>query len=153
MLMLRECKITISMEKIAGTGHLIVWQLIVSCTSWLNQYPHPIRSFEYMYTVLFCRFGSTTRPIWLDNVRCSGTESRLTSCSRNSYGSHNCVHSEDVAIDCSATTTGNFTVNPVHKYVTRLWSCMTGFCIFSISELQTGCGSGCTVISLVPKRS
>ena len=71
------------------------------------------------HTVLFCRFGSTTGRIWLDNVRCSGTESRLTSCSRNSYGSHNCVHSDDVAIDCSATTTGNFTVN-VHKCTTRL---------------------------------
>ena len=49
----------------------------------------------------FYRFGSTQLQIWLDDVRCSGTESRLTSCSRNSYGSHNCDHSKDVAIYCS----------------------------------------------------
>ena len=42
----------------------------------------------------------------MDNVNCLGTESRLTSCQRNLYGSHNCVHSEDVAIDCRVT--GNF---------------------------------------------
>ena len=77
-----------------------------------NQHPHPSDLLStYSYIVVFCRFGSTTRQIWLDNVRCSGTESRLASCSRNSYGSHNCVHSEDVAIDCSASTTGNYTVN------------------------------------------
>ena len=45
-------------------------------------------------------YGSTTRPILLDNVRCSGTESRLISCRRNSIGSHNCFHFEDVAIRC-----------------------------------------------------
>ena len=47
-----------------------------------------------------CSYGSATGTIWLDNVRCSGSESRLISCQRNSLGSHNCRHSEDVAIDC-----------------------------------------------------
>ena len=57
----------------------------------------------------FCRFGSTSRPIWLDNVRCSGNESRLASCSRSSYGAHNCDHSKDVAIYCytSGSNTGS----------------------------------------------
>ena len=50
--------------------------------------------------ILLCSYGSTTRPILLDDVRCSGTESRLTSCRRNSIGSHNCFHFEDVAINC-----------------------------------------------------
>ena len=61
------------------------------------------------YIVLsFCRFGSTQRQIWLDNVRCSGNESRLVSCSRSSYVSHNCDHSKDVAIYCytSGSNTG-----------------------------------------------
>ena len=52
-----------------------------------------------------CSYGSATGTIWLDNVNCFGTESRLTSCQRNSYGSHNCVHSHDVAIDCSSSGT------------------------------------------------
>ena len=52
-------------------------------------------------TLSFRSFGSMSRQIWLDNVRCSGTESRLVSCSRNRYGSHNCDHSKDVAIYCN----------------------------------------------------
>ena len=44
----------------------------------------------------FCRYGIGIGTIWLDNVRCSGIESRLTSCLRNAYGAHNCFHSEDV---------------------------------------------------------
>ena len=55
-----------------------------------------------------CSYGSATGTIWLDNVRCSGSESRLTSCQRNSLGSHDCGHHEDVAIDCY---TGNPTIN------------------------------------------
>ena len=54
----------------------------------------------------FCRYGIGTGTIWLDNVRCSGIESRLTSCLRNAYGAHNCYHFEDVAIYCR-TTSGN----------------------------------------------
>lgn len=55
---------------------------------------------QYVDCTYHCRLGSTSRPIWLDNVRCSGTESRLASCSRSSYGVHNCDHSKDVAIYC-----------------------------------------------------
>ena len=40
--------------------------------------------------------------IWLDNVQCRGTESRLISCPANPIGSHNCVHSEDAGVRCSA---------------------------------------------------
>ena len=56
--------------------------------------------------VSFCRYGIGIGTIWLDDVRCSGIESRLTSCLRNAYGAHNCGHSEDVAIYCR-TTSGN----------------------------------------------
>ena len=50
---------------------------------------------------LLYSYGSTTGMIWLDNVRCSGTESRLTNCLTTILGSNDCSHSEDVAIDCS----------------------------------------------------
>ena len=66
--------------------------------------------FDIMKTKFFlCSYGSATGTIWLDNVRCSGSESRLTSCQTNSLGSHDCWHSQDVAIDCSYT--GNPTIN------------------------------------------
>jgi len=42
--------------------------------------------------------------IWLDDVRCSGTESDINDCPRSAWGSHNCGHSEDIAIRCYATT-------------------------------------------------
>ena len=45
-------------------------------------------------------FPVGTGQIWLDNVRCAGTETRLINCPANALGSHNCVHSEDVGVSC-----------------------------------------------------
>ena len=45
--------------------------------------------------------GSPSQSIWVDDVRCSGYESRLSSCSGSFTGRHDCFHSEDVGIVCS----------------------------------------------------
>ena len=45
-----------------------------------------------------------TGQIWLDNVRCAGTESRLLDCPANTVGVHNCVHGEDAGVSCQART-------------------------------------------------
>ena len=45
-------------------------------------------------------FGQGTGRIWRDNVGCSGTESMLSSCSANSWGFHNCDHSDDAGVVC-----------------------------------------------------
>ena len=50
--------------------------------------------------------GLSTSRIWLDNVRCTGYESRLTSCSANSLGVHNCDYSEDAGVSCGSASTG-----------------------------------------------
>ena len=42
-----------------------------------------------------------TGQIWLDNVQCRGTESRLIDCPANPLGSHNCAHSEDAGVSCA----------------------------------------------------
>ncbi|KAL3854704.1 hypothetical protein ACJMK2_013962 [Sinanodonta woodiana] len=45
-------------------------------------------------------FRNGTGRIWLDDVRCNGTESALDECSHQSWGLSNCNHSNDVAIIC-----------------------------------------------------
>ena len=48
-------------------------------------------------------FGSaaSSQRIWLDDVACSGSESRLTDCGHAGIGNENCLHFEDVGIVCS----------------------------------------------------
>ena len=45
-------------------------------------------------------FGKGTGDIFLDEVQCAGTESRLTDCKHKGIGEHNCGHIEDASVVC-----------------------------------------------------
>ena len=49
-------------------------------------------------------FGQGTGPIWLNDVRCVGTESRLADCPANAIGSYDCSHGEDAGVRCTPST-------------------------------------------------
>ncbi|XP_051748187.1 scavenger receptor cysteine-rich type 1 protein M130-like [Ctenopharyngodon idella] len=46
-------------------------------------------------------FGPGAGKIWLDDVRCSGSESSIFKCLRRKIGEHNCRHTKDVGVICS----------------------------------------------------
>lgn len=51
------------------------------------------------------RFGQGTGPIFLSNLRCNGTEARLTDCS--SFVGRQCNHREDAGVRCRSQSNGN----------------------------------------------
>ncbi|PVD22132.1 hypothetical protein C0Q70_17937 [Pomacea canaliculata] len=46
-------------------------------------------------------YGAGTGIIWLDNVKCDGTETNIGACHSWNWGTTNCVHSQDVGVACA----------------------------------------------------
>lgn len=52
-------------------------------------------------------FSNGAGQIWLDDIQCTGSESRLIDCSANRLGDVNCVHSDDAGVSCVSCTQGS----------------------------------------------
>jgi len=61
-------------------------------------------SLGYGYTGQFIgnHYGAGNGNIWLENIRCNGSESHITECPNNGWGPHSCSHSDDVSVSCIA---------------------------------------------------
>ncbi|XP_038061741.1 deleted in malignant brain tumors 1 protein-like [Patiria miniata] len=57
----------------------------------------------YMATQAYggARFGPGTGPIFLDDVRCIGNESRIEDCPHRGWGNHDCTHRQDAGVTCT----------------------------------------------------
>ena len=45
--------------------------------------------------------GPSGYPIYLDDVRCNGSEANILACQHSRLGDHNCFHSDDVGVTCT----------------------------------------------------
>ena len=61
-------------------------------------------------------FANGAAQIWLDDVQCRGTETRLIDCPASQLGSHNCIHSEDAGVQCGEHARMPITVIILHNY-------------------------------------
>ncbi|XP_072181432.1 scavenger receptor cysteine-rich domain-containing protein DMBT1-like [Diadema setosum] len=63
-------------------------------------------------------FGEGSGPIWLDSIRCAGTEHSLLNCWRAYWGCHNCGHYEDAGVRCEETRNANVATYSVRSELT-----------------------------------
>ena len=53
------------------------------------------------------KYGQGSGRIWLDNLRCRGSESSILQCSHPGIGINNCGHGEDVSVICRPRSEGS----------------------------------------------
>lgn len=61
--------------------------------------------FSEAIALSWAAFGQGDRPIHLDEVGCTGNESRLAECQHLGNLSHDCTHSEDAGVICHGENT------------------------------------------------
>ncbi len=61
--------------------------------------------------------GAENATIWLDELRCGGSESHVALCEHEGWGVHNCNHMEDLAVTCT---------NDTGQYARSTWGLVHG---------------------------
>ena len=72
--------------------------------------------------VSFAAYGQGTGPILLDDVACTGTETRLIECRASPITTHNCVHAEDASVRCQAPPSISIII-VIHVICINYWYC------------------------------
>ncbi len=85
--------------------------------------------------------------IWLDNVLCRGTESRLIDCFFPGFGNHNCEHADDAGVRCAGTSCtqgairlqgGTTNVGHVEVCYNNVWGTVCDD-FFGVPDAQVAC--------------
>ena len=116
---------------------------------------HSCYSYDALYTgVIALEYYYSSRPyytrgsaqIWLSNVQCRGTETRLTDCAHSGFGLNSCSHRNDAGVRCTTCTQGairlqggNATSGRVEICNSNIWGTVCDDDAWSSVDAQVAC--------------
>ena len=98
--------------------------------------------------------GSSSQEIWLDDLNCDAFDSRIIDCSHSGIGVDNCLHAEDIMINCGdvieptigpGTSATSLCVS-VSMYVIVILHCLFAT---DVAGIIVGCVVGATVLTII----